>query len=161
MYEHQKEECRMKQVLIKLTAGVMTVLLMGCSASASGSSPSDTADISATYAKVTAVSGTTITAVTGTVKEQIDSAGKGSTQSDPGKSPSASAPAQSVEAYYGFKSGAEDLSITIDPDITVLEGGSTMEMSDIETGDLLMLTYKDSTLRAIEILTAPDSTKTG
>ncbi len=146
----------MKHILMKMIAGVFAIAVVaGCSADSASSSPSATADISAEYALVTAIDGSTITAVCGTVKEVAD-VPSDVHQSGPDKTSSTAETTLSAEVYYGFKSGGEDLSITIDPDITVLLNGSTTNMSEIDTGDILMLTYRDKTLRGIEILTAPE-----
>lgn len=120
----------------------MTAFLTGgCSASAE--SQQDDVVISMQYASVVSISGTSMTIQPGTLKK--------STKSNEGNSGSDSASAMDFIPEGDVKN------VTISSDITILKDDYTVEASEIETGDILLINYSDSIPCALEVISSPDT----
>ena len=141
----------MKLIVMKIITGIFAAAIAGCSTGSVYGTDQSIADISSEYVQVTAIDSNTITAVTGTVMAETDnpSAVYGSVSD---QHSSSAKNAQNPEINFSFTSENKYLYLAIDRDVTVLFNGGTADMCDINVGDVLMLTYKAETLRAIEIL---------
>ena len=144
--------------LLKLISLAAVLCLAGCQSAAAATETADTAQLSCSYAEVTGVTDSVITAVTGTVQQPDDPQGsKSQTQQKSSDSRQEALPQSTEAAVMDFTAGTASVTIPVDDSVTVLKGDSTVSMDDIEAGNVLMLTYMGDTLRAIEILTQPDS----
>lgn len=120
----------------------MTAFLTGgCNASAE--SQQDDIVISMQYASVVSISGTSMTIQPGTLKK--------SSMSNDGNAGSDSA------AAMDFIPEGDVKNVTISSDITILKDDYTVEASEIETGDILLINYSDSIPCALEVISSPDT----
>jgi|GEM_PF-5124630 len=145
---------------LKLMSLAAVLCLGGCQSAAAAAETADAAQLSCSYAEVTAVTGSSITVLSGTVQQPEDpQSSKTQTQQKSSDSKQEAAPQASAGAATAvkFTAGTESLIIPLDDSITVLKGEATVSMNEIEAGNVLMLTYMGDTLRAIEILVQPDA----
>ncbi len=133
---------RIRSRFAKICICMNAFLIAGCGASAD--SAQEEIAVSMQYASVVSISGTSMTVQLGTLKKDTMSISNEETKGD-------------SSASLNFIPEGEEKKLTISSDITILKDDYTVKASEIETGDILLINYADSTLCAVEILSSPDT----